>query len=365
MLGVSTCGEVAAETHRDGTGGDLGKPGEDDEVGRAYGSGKAGGEGEWDGQAVGEADDEVADGLGGFEMGLGVGIGGVVHGCLVRCEFPSAGCQLDGKLGDRRLLPDVGVFTCIEGMRMRLGRLRAIVVAGVVCAGVMRAQEGGERPSFAGGQMVRGTVTAVAPEKLTVKAEDGTVYQVVTTTNTRVMMGRQPVKVEAVAVGSGVGAMGLLDAPTKTVHAMMVMVMDPEQVKKAREGMGKVYIAGKVTKIEETSLTIARTDGVTQVIEVDEGTSFKRGGAGIRAAMSGGVMQIPADAGGAGERRQGPPAESITLMEVKVGDTVVGQGGLKGAVFVPKELTVVPPGAGRRGRRPEGPDAGSGNLPPQ
>ena len=107
--------------------------------------------------------------------------------------------------------------------------------------------------ALAGGQMVQGTVTAASADKLTIKTEQGEVYQVVTTANTRVMLAkdRQPGKMADVTVGGMVGAMGLLDAPTKTVHAMMVMVLDPEQVKKAREEMGKLYIVGKVMKIED------------------------------------------------------------------------------------------------------------------
>ncbi len=59
---------------------------------------------------------------------------------------------------------------------------------------------------------------------------------------------------------------------------MFVTVVDAEQMKKAQEDLGKTYIAGKVTAIDELKLTIKRADGVTQVIEVDEGTSFRRGG---------------------------------------------------------------------------------------
>lgn len=246
--------------------------------------------------------------------------------------------------------------------------VRYVLAMVLACVGISAGQEPGERPVFAGGQAVRGTVTAVAPDgKLTVRTDQGEVYQVVITTNTRVMQGRQPMKVEAIAVGSGVGAMGLLDAPTKTVHAMMVMVMSPEDVKKAKEGLGKVYIAGRVQKIEDTTLTIQRTDGAVQKIEVDEGTSFKRGSAGMRAAMSGGgVMSIPAE----GQIRQGPPAESITLPDIKVGDSVVGQGALKNGVFIPKELNVMTPGAGRRGRRgadgePSARATGGVQAPPQ
>ena len=49
--------------------------------------------------------------------------------------------------------------------------------------------------SFAGGQMVRGTVTATAADHLTVKTEAGDIYQVAISANTRVTKERQPLKV--------------------------------------------------------------------------------------------------------------------------------------------------------------------------
>ncbi len=140
----------------------------------------------------------------------------------------------------------------------------------------MQDEQATGRTAFAGGQMVRGTVTAVAADRLTLKTEAGEVYQVAVTTNTRLMKARQPVKLAEVKAGDGVGAMGVLDAGTKTVHAVFVTVISAEEVKKAREDLGKVYITGTVTAINELKLTVKRTDGVVQVIEVDEGTSFKR-----------------------------------------------------------------------------------------
>jgi preprotein translocase subunit YajC len=240
--------------------------------------------------------------------------------------------------------------------------LSAVLVIAAAWGGVALAQDEGAPQGrgggFGGGQMVQGTVTAASADKLTIKTEQGEVYQVVTTANTRVMLAkdRQPGKMADVTVGGMVGAMGLLDAPTKTVHAMMVMVLDPEQVKKAREEMGKLYIVGKVMKIEDTTLTILLPDGVTQKIEVDEGTSFRRGGAGMRSMMGGGMLGAGGGAGAGATRpeRQGPPAESITLMDVKVGDQVGGQGAVKNGVFVPKELSVMTPGSGRRRRGADG-----------
>jgi hypothetical protein len=92
-----------------------------------------------------------------------------------------------------------------------------------------------------------------------------------------------------------------------------------------REDLGKKFIAGEVKAVNETKLTIARPDGQTQEIEVDENTSFKRGN------------------------------ESITLPDIKVGDFVRGPGELKNDVFVSKELSV--------GRPPRMRTGDSGNPP--
>jgi len=65
----------------------------------------------------------------------------------------------------------------------------------------------------------------------------------------------------------------------------MVMVVDAEQVKKAREAMGKTMISGTVTAIDELKITIKRTDDVMQTIAVDEDTSFRKGGRGMGMAL--------------------------------------------------------------------------------
>jgi hypothetical protein len=257
----------------------------------------------------------------------------------------------------------------------------------------VRAQEQQDDPrqggaAFAGGQMVRGTVTATASDHLTVKTEAGEVYQVALSANTRLTKDRQPVKVAEIKVGDGVGAMGVLDPPTKTVHAVFVGVIDAEQVKKARENMGKTYITGKVTAIDMDALklTVLRPDGVSQVIGVDEQTSFKRGGRGMAAmASGGGVIEMgsgrlgggrgngagPGGGGtgtGAGNETgagsgNGSGGESITFADMKVGDAVAGRGGLKNGVFVPTELGVMDPAAAGERRRRGADGSGPGTAP--
>jgi hypothetical protein len=221
------------------------------------------------------------------------------------------------------------------------------------------ARQGGV--AFAGGQMVRGTVTAAAADHLTVKTDAGETYQVALSANTRLTKERQPVKAADIKVGDGVGAMGVLDPATKTVHAVFVGVIDAEQVKKARENMGKTYITGKVTALDMDALkvTVLRPDGVSQVIGVDEQTSFKRGGRGMAAMASGagvidaGPMGGRANGAGTGSGAgNGGGGESITFADVKVGDSIVGQGGIKNGVFVPTQLGVMDPAAmGQRRRR--------------
>lgn len=235
-----------------------------------------------------------------------------------------------------------------QSWNCRLGwrQILLVLAVGILLAGsgVIQAQEGmGEgRAAFAGGQMVRGTVTAVGADQLTVKTEEGDVYQVAISANTRVMKDRQPVKVADIKAGDGVGAMGVMDAPTKTVHAVFVAVIDAEQVKKAREGLGKVYITGKITAIDmdDAKITVMRPDHVSQVIQADEGTSFRRGGR----REQGSVTEVPA----AGAP---PSGESITLADVKVGDIVMGRGTVKNGSFVPTELRVMDASARGQGRR--------------
>jgi len=224
-----------------------------------------------------------------------------------------------------------------------------LFVATIALSVMMQSQqepddERGGGVSFAGGQMVRGTVTATAADHLTVKTEAGDIYQVVISANTRVTKERQPLKLADIRAGDGVGAMGVLDPATKTVHAVFVGVIDAEQIKKAREGMGKVYITGKVTAIDldGLKLTVLRPDGVSQVIGVDEQTSFKRGGRRMAALASGaGVGEVGSGASNGTAASGSSSGESITFADVKVGDSVAGRGALKNGTFVPTELGVM------------------------
>ncbi len=219
---------------------------------------------------------------------------------------------------------------------------------------------GGDQPpaAFGGGRMVQGTVTAVTADQITMKTEAGEIYKVTVTPNTQMRKDRVQVKLADVHPGDGVGAMGEIDRPNKTVHAVMLVLVDAEQIKKARENLGKTYIAGKITAldVDNLKLTVLRSDGVTQVIQVDEGTSFRRGGRGMQQAMG---LGFGGGAGGGNPGGNRPQAqagastggESITLADIKVGDLIGGPGALKNGVFIPTELSVGTPGVRGAGRR--------------
>src|SRR5713101_5257140 len=135
------------------------------------------------------------------------------------------------------------------------------------------------------------------------------------------MKERQPATLADIKVDDTVFARGRLEGGT--LEAAILGVVTPEMAQRIQQGLGggggaqfkredlgKKFIAGEVKAVNETKLTIARPDGQSQDIEVDESTSFKRGN------------------------------ESITLPDIKVGDFVRGPGELKNSVFVPKELVV-------------------------
>lgn len=191
-------------------------------------------------------------------------------------------------------------------------------------------QERGGR-NFPPGEMVAGKVTSVAKGSLVIlPLAGGDPVTVSVSDSTSVMKQRQPIKLSDIKTDDVVFVRGQLSGGAMT--AVMVGVVNPEMAQRMMQGgfgtgrrdgfngggaapfspedLGKKFIAGEVKAINETKLTIARPDGVSQEVEVDENTSFRRGN------------------------------ESITLPDIKVGDFVRGPGELKNDVFVPKELVV-------------------------
>ena len=275
----------------------------------------------------------------------------------------------------------------------------AAVVLGAATVVAAQAPEGasatgaqgnfGGRPGYGRmGQPLQGTVTAVSAGKITVKTEAGETYEITPADNARVMKDRQTIQISDIKPGDMATAMGQVDAAKKTVVAMVIRDVDAATVAKAKENLGKTYIIGRITAIDADNLklTVERQDKVTQVIAVDEGTSFQRGMRGvaqdIQAAggMTGGFGG--GFGGGSGGRgpgggRQGasqagpPPApESITLADIKVSDMIAATGAVKNGSFTVQKMGVMQPRAGmqpagRGGRMGPGPATPAPSTPAQ
>jgi preprotein translocase subunit YajC len=201
--------------------------------------------------------------------------------------------------------------------------------------GDQQGRQGGPRGGmfFGMGSAVHGTVTAISGSEYTIKTEDGTIYKIATGPNTHIMKDRQPIKASDIHAGDVVMTGGEVDDNAHTVGAVFLAVLDAEQVarmKQMQADFGKTWTAGKITAINDLTLTIERPDKKTQTIAVDENTSFQK------------------------------HRESITLADIKVGDTVASRGALKDGNFVATELTVVEPR-----NRPLGAGPNAAPQPPQ
>jgi hypothetical protein len=176
-------------------------------------------------------------------------------------------------------------------------------------------QDGNELgQAFGKGNGVRGTVTAAAANSFTIRTDEGENYQVLYSPNTRLMKEQQPIEAADIHVGDMLIAGGLVDAKAKTVGAVVVLDVDAEEVRKARAGFGKTWVAGKVTAIHELKITIERAgDKQLQVVEVDENTSFLK------------------------------RKEDVTLADVKVGDFISAKGALHANTFLAATLRIMPP----------------------
>ncbi len=214
-----------------------------------------------------------------------------------------------------------------------------------------RQQTDGQRGGSRNGRGIRGTVVSVSGSNALIKTETGESWTVITTDNTRISIDGQPIKATALKAGDEVVAGGIPDNDKHEMHALFVGGASAAQAAKLKADLGKTYIVGRVTAINEAQLTILRPDKISQTIALDESTSLRRGG------------RLPPEfamfGGGGGGRRQGtdrpgtPNAtsggdqsengESITLADVKVGDNVAGTGTVKGRTFTPAELHVQPP----------------------
>jgi len=189
----------------------------------------------------------------------------------------------------------------------------------------------GERMRRSGmGQGVTGAITEMKTDGFVLQALSGKTVTVKVTGDTEFRRDRQPVKLSDFKVGDTVMVAG--EPAGQDAWTARLVVDRTAALARMREGLGKEFIAGEVKAMEGTKLTVQRVDGETQVIEVDENTSFRK------------------------------QRESITLPDIKVGDGVFGRGQVKNGVFVASTLNV---GDAQRMRMMGPGTMGPGGAPPK
>jgi hypothetical protein len=200
-------------------------------------------------------------------------------------------------------------------IRAVLDLMGLLMIALVIAGTPSRAQAGGEGlGDIAGIEGVRGTVTKVAKGDVFVKTPAGAAYRIETGPNTRFVKDAQPMDDRAVHPGDIVIAGGELDEKAHTLGAIFVAVVDPQQLAdfdRRRSEFGKTWLAGEITDIRGTHLTVKRPDDVMTIVSVDENTSFRK------------------------------QHESVTLRDLKVGDGMTARGALHDGAFAGTLVTVV------------------------
>lgn len=187
---------------------------------------------------------------------------------------------------------------------------------------------------FGQGNGIRGSVIEIGSSSFIVRTDEGESYKVLYSPNTRIMKERQPAHATDVHLGDELIAAGQLDNEARTLGAVFLFDVDAAQVRKAREGFGKTWTAGKVIAIQDLKITISVIGGKeTQTVAVDENTSFRQRN------------------------------ESVTLADIKVGEFISARGTVHDKVFAATLLRVMDPGERRSSPSP-GNRGGSGQGAP-
>jgi hypothetical protein len=194
------------------------------------------------------------------------------------------------------------------------------------------------------GRGIAGTVSEATADHYTIKTDAGETYKVNFSANTRILKqtiqrqgdrgdrpggseqanrqrpAPEPIKSTDIKAGDEIAALGEVDTAAKSVGAVMVMLVDPERAKQMREqraNFGKTWLMGKVTAINETTVSLTGAlDNAAHAFTADENTTFRK------------------------------HREPITLADIQVGDMVRVDGAIKGSTFIATSVAVMgmPPG---------------------
>lgn len=161
------------------------------------------------------------------------------------------------------------------------------------------------------GSGTMGTIVTVSGDSLVVTRPDGTNVTVKLTGKTEFRKDRQPAKLTDFKAGDFVMVRG----EENTDHSLTAQMIGGRNANGGQffGEMGKDFVAGEVKSIDAPKLTVLRPDNATQTLELNEGTSLRKG------------------------------RESITMADIQPGDHVVIRGAVQNNAFVPKTVMVLSP----------------------
>jgi Cu/Ag efflux protein CusF len=172
---------------------------------------------------------------------------------------------------------------------------------------------------------VFGKITAVHDSSIEITNPEGQAVTVKITPDTEFRKDRQPAKLSDFKVGDMVFVRGEQNGDN-TVTAKMIggrtggMMGGPGGAGGRPAGgmaalgiLGKDYVAGEVKSVDPPKLTVVRTDGLTQTLQLDEQTSLRRG------------------------------RDSITMADIRPGDHIMARGSVQNDIFVPKMVSAMSP----------------------
>jgi len=210
---------------------------------------------------------------------------------------------MDGKTG-RMVVLGLWVALCASEVR---GQEAPATNAG---AGATQPRQGQAAGDFAGGPR------PLFEGSLEITKADGGLVVVKLTNQTVYRKDRADAKITDFKVGDAVVVRGD-ENPDHSVTAKLVGGRSGSgaggggMMWSAEGTLGKDYVVGEVKAIDPPKLTVLRTDGVTQTLELNENSSLRRG------------------------------RESITMADIQVGDHLMARGALEHDTFVPKGVMVI------------------------
>jgi hypothetical protein len=201
-----------------------------------------------------------------------------------------------------------------------------------------QSQRSGGGWGIGAGRGLMGTVIGVSAGHYTIKTDEGDLYTVYFSANTRILKqmvqhggpgenGRRgpsgPLQLQPsdIQVGDAIAALGEVDRDAHSVGATLVLQLDParaQQMRDLRESYGKTWLMGRVTEINSSTLTLlGMIDHAPHAFVAGPNTTFRK-------------------------RR-----EPITLADLRVGDRLRVEGVVQDGSFQATSVFVLskPPGA--------------------